>query len=145
MECNQTEMVTLVLNLVNKSDICSIKQVVGGILKIIRDDSSSAKDLKDPIDQRLGEINKSMSTFRKDSEIIRFNANQNTGEKFKISDDFFNVMTVAKTVYELTGGAWDGTVKPLENLWGFGNSENRFRLSSEIFFSLMTDRDPFSH
>jgi len=86
---------------------------------------SSAKDLKDPIDQRLGEINKSMSTFRKDSEISRFNANQNTGEKFKISDDFFNVMTVAKTVYELTGGAWDGTVKPLENLWGFGNSENK--------------------
>ncbi|MBW1969799.1 MAG: FAD:protein FMN transferase, partial [Deltaproteobacteria bacterium] len=37
---------------------------------------SSAKDLKDPIDQRLGEINKSMSTFRKDSEISRFNANQ---------------------------------------------------------------------
>ena len=86
---------------------------------------SSAKDLKDPIDQLLEAINNSMSTFRKDSEISRFNANQNTGEKFKISDDFFNVMTVAKTVYELTGGAWDGTVKPLENLWGFGNSENK--------------------
>ena len=86
---------------------------------------SSTKDLKDQIDQRLEGINKSMSTFRKDSEISRFNANQNTGEKFKISDDFFNVMTVAKTVYELTGGAWDGTVKPLENLWGFGSSENK--------------------
>jgi thiamine biosynthesis lipoprotein len=86
---------------------------------------SSTKDLKDQIDQRLEEIIKSMSAFRKDSEISRFNANQNTGEKFKISDDFFNVMTVAKTVYELTGGAWDGTVKPLENLWGFGSSENK--------------------
>lgn len=92
---------------------------------------SSTKDLKDPIDQRLEDINNSMSTFRKDSEISRFNANQNTGEKFKISDDFFTVMTVAKTVYELTGGAWDGTVKPLENLWGFGNSENKKRIPAQ--------------
>lgn len=95
---------------------------------------STTKNLKNQIDQRLEEINKSMSTFRKDSEISRFNANQNAGEKFKISDDFFNVMTVAKTVYELTDGAWDGTVKPLENLWGFGNSENKKKIpvQSEI-------------
>ena len=84
----------------------------------------NTKMLKDEIDMRLEEINKSMSTFRKDSEISRFNAFQTIGEKFKISDDFYNVMTVAKTIYEETGGAWDGTVKPLVDLWGFGKSEN---------------------
>jgi thiamine biosynthesis lipoprotein len=92
---------------------------------------SSAKDLKDPIDQRLEEINNSMSTFRKGSEISRFNAYQKDGEEFMISDDFFTVMTVAKTVYDLTGGAWDGTVKPLENLWGFGSSENNYRIPAQ--------------
>ena len=85
----------------------------------------STKNLKDQIDMRLDEINKSMSTFRKDSEISRFNAHQNVGEKFKISEDFYNVMIVAKMIYEETGGAWDGTVKPLVDLWGFGKSENR--------------------
>ena len=85
---------------------------------------TNTKDLKNQIDQRLDEINESMSTFRKDSEISRFNAYQNIGEKFRISDDFYNVMTVAKTIYEETGGAWDGTVKPLVDLWGFGMSEN---------------------
>lgn len=85
---------------------------------------TNTKDLKDQIDLRLDEINKSMSTFRKDSEISRFNAYQNIGEKFRISDDFYNVMTVAKTIYEETGGAWDGTVKPLVDLWGFGKPEN---------------------
>jgi len=92
---------------------------------------STTKNLKDQIGQRLEEINQSMSTFRNDSEISRFNAKQIASEKFKISDDFFNVMTVAKTVYELTDGAWDGTVKPLENLWGFGNSENKKRIPAQ--------------
>jgi thiamine biosynthesis lipoprotein len=85
---------------------------------------TNTKDLKNQIDQRLDEINESMSTFRKDSEISLFNAYQTVGEKFRISDDFYNVMTVAKTIYEETGGAWDGTVKPLVDLWGFGMSEN---------------------
>ena len=91
----------------------------------------NTKALKDKIDMRLIQINKSMSTYRKDSEISRFNALNKTGEKFYISDDFFNVMTVAQHIYELTGGAWDGTVKPLENLWGFGDSENKNRIPSK--------------
>ena len=91
----------------------------------------NTKALHDKIDMRLDQINNSMSTYKKDSEISRFNALNITGEKFYISDDFFNVMTVAKTVYTLTGGAWDGTVTPLENLWGFGNSKNKNRIPSK--------------
>ena len=106
---------------------------------------SGTKGLKDRIDQRLEAINKSMSTFRKDSEISRFNAVQNTGEKFEISDDFFNVMTVAKTVYELTGGAWDGTVKPLENLWGFGNSENKKSIPAPSEITSLLPEIGFNH
>lgn len=82
-------------------------------------------DLKEKIDKRLKEINRSMSTFIKDSEISRFNALNRREEEFHISDDFLQVMLVAKSVYELTGGAWDGTIKPVENLWGFGCSERK--------------------
>ena len=94
----------------------------------------NTKALKNKIDIRLDEINKSMSTYRKDSEISRFNALNKTGEKFYISDDFFNVMTVAQHIYELTGEAWDGTIEPIVNLWGFGNSKNKKRIpeKSEI-------------
>ncbi|MBW2604236.1 MAG: FAD:protein FMN transferase [Deltaproteobacteria bacterium] len=94
-------------------------------IKVVAGLFTNTKDLNAQIDMRLDEINKSMSTFRKDSEISRFNALQTVGEKFGISDDFYNVMTVAKTIYEETGGAWDGTVKPLVDLWGFGKSENK--------------------
>ncbi len=63
-----------------------------------------------------------MSTYMKESEISRFNKFQNPDEKFFISDDFFQVMKVADTIYHLTEGAWDGTVKPLVDLWGFGST-----------------------
>ena len=99
--------------------------VVTGFLK-------NTKALKDKIDMRLDEINKSMSTYRKDSEISRFNALKQTGEKFYISNDFFNVMTVAQNLYKLTGGAWDGTIEPLVNIWGFGYSEHKKRIPSKL-------------
>ena len=46
MDSNEKELIELTIKLVNKSNISSIKQVVTEILKIIKDESSSAKDLK---------------------------------------------------------------------------------------------------
>jgi len=74
------------------------------------------------IEERLEAVNQSMSTFRPTSEISRFNASRQVGDPFPISNDFLTVMQVAQRVYALTEGAWDGTVKPLVDLWGFGKS-----------------------
>jgi len=106
---------------------------------------TNTKDLKGQVDLRLDEINKSMSTFRKDSEISRFNAHLYVGEKFRISDDFYNVMIVAKTIYEETGGAWDGTVKPLVDLWGFGKSENRHTIPEKSRIAAMLSNIGFNN
>jgi thiamine biosynthesis lipoprotein len=81
--------------------------------------------LKAKIDQRLEEINRSMSTYQKDSEISRFNNFRLAGKKFRVSDDFYQVMRAAQTIYRLSGGAWDGTIYPLVNLWGFGSSDRK--------------------
>ena len=94
-------------------------------VKFVAEYLQNTKMLKEEIDMRLDEINQSMSTFRKDSEISRFNALQTAGEKFRISDDFYDVLTAAKKIYEETNGAWDGTVKPLVDLWGFNKYENK--------------------
>jgi thiamine biosynthesis lipoprotein len=74
------------------------------------------------IDQRLEQLNQSMSTYRFDSEISRFNRLKSIDTRFEISDDFLAVMLAGDAVYRLTDGAWDGTVSPLVNLWGFGPS-----------------------
>ncbi|HKK90451.1 MAG TPA: FAD:protein FMN transferase [Desulfobacteraceae bacterium] len=73
------------------------------------------------IDAQLQMINQSMSCFDKTSEISRFNrAAPRVG--VKISGDFLAVMEKADRLYTLTNGAWDGTVKPLVDLWGFGTA-----------------------
>ena len=52
--------------------------------------------LKEEIDRRLAEINASMSTYKPDSEISRFNALDDITAEFRITDDFNRVMTVAR-------------------------------------------------
>jgi len=91
-------------------------------IKLIVGYFNSTSGLKEKIDQQLQVINQSMSTYLADSEISRFNAIDNTQDKLAISDDFLQVMLVARDIFEKTGGAWDGTIKPLVNLWGFGNT-----------------------
>jgi len=109
-----------------------IKVVTGNLHKI--------SGLKEKIDKRLEEINKSMSTYRKESEISRFNALKVPRQKFKISRDFAQVIMESKKLYRMTGGAWDGSMYPLVNLWGFGMSERKNRLpAKEKIDSLLKD------
>ena len=91
-------------------------------VKVVTGHSQSISGLKEKIDTRLEEINQSMSTYKEDSEISRFNASQQMGTAFKISNDFYQVMKTAQTIYQQSGGAWDGTVNPLVDLWGFGRA-----------------------
>ena len=100
-------------------------------VKLITGYFKSMSGLKDKIDKRLQTINQSMSTYLPDSEISRFNAIQDTREKLAVSDDFLQVMLAARDIDEKTGGAWDGTIKPLVNLWGFGNTRQAHQVPDE--------------
>jgi FAD:protein FMN transferase len=88
-------------------------------ITILTDHNQTTKGIHEKIDQKLEGINQSMSTYRPDSQISRFNALKKANEKFVISEDFLEVLLVSRTVFQLTDGAWDGTVNPLVNLWGF--------------------------
>lgn len=86
------------------------------------------------IENRLEELNQSMSTFRPESEISRFNRFQKIGEPFSVSGPLYQVLGIAKEIHALSDHAWDGTVMPLVNLWGFGpaNSTKRIPDPQEI-------------
>jgi thiamine biosynthesis lipoprotein len=91
-------------------------------IKVVSLFYKDTEGLKVKIEARLKDINKSMSTFSRESEISRFNR-FDSEDKFPVSDDFLRVMRIAGKVYELSDGAWDGTVYPLVELWGFGPRE----------------------
>lgn len=79
--------------------------------------------LQKEIDTRLEEINQSMSVYRQDSEISKFNT-ISARISFPASEDFLFVLKTAKTLHQQTQGAWDGTVGPLVDLWGFGKTKD---------------------
>ncbi len=72
------------------------------------------------IDQKLEDINRQMSTWDRESEISRFNHFEST-EPFTVSADFAAVVDRALGFSRSTGGAFDPTLQPLLNLWGFGS------------------------
>ena len=100
-------------------------------IKVVSDYFKDISGLKEKIDKRLEEINASMSIYQKDSEISRFNRLKITGQKFEVSQDFAQVILTAKRLYRLTDGAWDGSIYPLVNLWGFGISEKNNKIPSK--------------
>ena len=87
--------------------------------------------LEDKINERLKQINKSMSTYIKDSEISLFNKTL-SNMPFEVSKDFQLVLSHALKVAEKTNGAFDPTIGPLVNLWGFGPEGKRKKPSKEI-------------
>lgn len=94
-------------------------------IKVVTRYFFSPPRLKTKIDKRLENINKSMSTYIKTSEISLFNETVDIEKKYQVSPDFFSVMAAAGELYKLTQGAWDGTIKPLVDLWGFGNDDRK--------------------
>jgi thiamine biosynthesis lipoprotein len=116
-------LTALAIGYVSKREVLFTGKTMGTTyhIKVIAGWYKSTGMLPEKIEARLNEINQSMSVFRKDSEISRFNNLKAVGEKLPISDDFYRVMVLAATLYEWTDHAWDGTVMPLVNLWGFGN------------------------
>lgn len=75
--------------------------------------------LEQEIKDILHEVNQQFSTYIPDSEISRFNALTST-EPYTVSGEVVEVVQAAQSISELTGGAFDITVAPLVNLWGFG-------------------------
>lgn len=81
------------------------------------------------IDQRLQQINDSMSTYQDDSTISKFNRLAKD-TPIVIDADFSQVLQISKQVYELSNGAFDPTVMPLVETWGFGSTMTVERLQS---------------
>jgi len=77
--------------------------------------------LSKEIDEALLEVNRQMSTWDPESEISRFNQAE-AGKPFSVSEPFATVVATALELSESTKGAFDPTLQPLLNLWGFGSS-----------------------
>jgi FAD:protein FMN transferase len=72
----------------------------------------------------LGTIDLALSTYRPDAALAKFNASDST-DWFDVPPDLARVVAAARDVSTETDGAFDVTVGPLVNLWGFGPQGER--------------------
>jgi len=79
---------------------------------------------------RLDDLEKQMSTWRAASVLSHFNASPETNW-FPVPRDTAVVVREALAVSRLTGGAFDVTVFPLVQLWGFGPGGKKGRVPSD--------------
>lgn len=90
-------------------------------------------DYQEEIDSLLMEFDRSLSIYLPGSVISRINNNE---KDVKVDSLFRVVFYKAKEVNELSDGAFDITVGPLVNAWGFG-PELREQIDSTLIDSLI--------
>jgi thiamine biosynthesis lipoprotein len=103
-----------------------------------------AAALKATIDEVLARVDASMSGYRADSEVSRFNASSST-EWWSVSLDLEHVVKTAIDVSASSGGAFDITVGPLVDAWGFGASGEPTQLPDEPSLAELKQRVGATH
>jgi len=78
------------------------------------------RDLQPEIDSLLREFDMSLSTYIDSSLISEFNK---TDKQIEVDEYLVNVFNTGREVWEASGGAFDMSIAPLVNAWGFGFTE----------------------
>jgi thiamine biosynthesis lipoprotein len=104
-------------------------------------DEPGQQQLGAAIATELEAVNASMSTYLPDSEISRFNGALST-DPFPISEGFAEVLRRAHAISVASEGAFDISVGPLVDAWGFGPAGEQ-ELPSEEQVALLRSRVGF--
>ncbi len=102
-------------------------------------DKAGQQVLADGIKNTLVDVDLKMSTYKQHSELSRFNQT-NADQWFPVSTDTAVVVEEALQIAALSGGAFDPTIGPLVNLWGFGPDLKPDQVPSEAELALAFER-----
>lgn len=91
---------------------------------VVAADEEPARELQQDLRQRLDDIERLASTYIQDSELSQFNRATST-DWINVSPRLCHVVSQALAISASTHGAFDITVGPLVNLWGFGPAGDR--------------------
>lgn len=103
----------------------------------------SADTLKNQVDERLRDINRNMSTYDPDSELSKLNQGRLIADEqgwIGITPDLAEVISMSLDIWRSSHGAFDVTVGPLVNLWGFGPDARPEQIPSSEDIELIRQR-----
>lgn len=101
-------------------------------------------DYGEGIQTVLDDINARMSTYLEDSELSRFNQLDAAG-CLDVSADTREVVKAAQVIARESGGAFDVTVGPLVNLWGFGPDQRPTQTPNESQVEAAMAKSGYQH
>ncbi len=109
-------------------------------VKVVTFDKQTVpENMQQKIDSTLVDFNLIMSTYIKDSELSRLNrAPENAW--VSVGPALYYLLDMSKQLSELTDGAFDVTVGPLVNLWGFGPDEASMTEPDEKVLAVTRER-----
>jgi len=87
---------------------------------VLPEDHEKLEVLAKGIDEALERVDASMSTWREDSELSKLNRSEDQSDWIPVSEGLFEVLAKADEISRFTDGAFDVTIGPVVNLWGFG-------------------------
>lgn len=98
-------------------------------VKLVPTPGLDREALERGIQGELDRVVAQMSTYEADSDLVRFNRAA-AGSWQVLPPEFFGVLQHALDLARDTGGAYDPTVAPLVDLWGFGAAGRSRRIPS---------------
>lgn len=114
-------------------------------IKVVDLPATLAPDtVKSAIEAELEDINRHLSTYVPDSELSLFNKSRDTGW-IPASAGLVEVLAEARRISDLSHGAYDVTVGPLVNLWGFGPDDTGERIPPEAEIAAARARVGYTH
>lgn len=87
---------------------------------VLPEDEAKLKMLAQGIQAELEQVDNAMSTWKQSSELSRLNRQQDQTGWTTLSAPLFEVIHRAQEISAQTSGAFDITIGPVVNLWGFG-------------------------
>lgn len=109
-----------------------------------KETDQQAQSIKNQVDQLLVDINQAMSTYIKDSELSLFNQ-QPSGTEQQVSSALYELLVKAQRISDSSEGAYDVTVGPLINLWGFGPDKKVIKAPSDEKITTVRERVGYQH
>jgi len=105
-------------------------RTMGPIAYSVKYFDEEGRNFKKEVDSILVNFNDALNTYLPASEITRFNKGNST---WMFSSGYpYPVLDLSRKIFNETGGAYDPTVMPLVNAWGFGPESNEMPDSAAI-------------
>lgn len=113
-------------------------------VKYLSSNQSQSDSNEQAVAKLLAYLDATLSTYQYDSELNRLNRVP-VGEDFAVSALLWQLLLISERVFEQTGGAFDPTVGPLVDLWGFGPQDTDDRVPSHLEITSLLGKVGYQH